>query len=71
MNGRLQGHHTSGSLALESLNSEERIEGIAGVDRMQEFARLLEEGDERLANQMRKQTGARRCLDEDLETVCQ
>src|SRR4051812_14851938 len=48
---------------------ERRVDGIAGIDRLEELARLFEEADQRVLDQEWKQAGTGRGMDQGLESV--
>src|SRR5258707_4961206 len=52
-------HHAGRALWGQRRDYEARIERIAGIDRLQEFARLLDEGDQRVADHMCEGAGTR------------
>ncbi len=57
-----QRHHAGGAARHQFGHLERRIDGVAGVNRLEEPARLFEEADQRFLDHERKQAGARaRC----------
>src|SRR6266567_3528089 len=50
-------HDSGGALRCQRGDAEARVERVAGVDRLQEFGRLLDEGNQRVADDMRKGAG--------------
>jgi len=68
---RGKGDDTGRALRRQIRNLEHRIERIAGIDRLQEFRRLLGKGDQRVADGERKIAGPRCGETQDLEAVRQ
>src|SRR6185312_6868892 len=50
-------HHPRRALRQEARHRQHRIERVAGIDRLQEFRRLLDKGDQRVADHMREIAG--------------
>src|SRR5262245_14064360 len=71
MDGELQANDAGGSPRLQLAHFEQRIERVATVDRLQKTRRLLQEADQRIADDMRKDAGARSALDRHLQAVGQ
>jgi hypothetical protein len=71
VNGKPHGDGAGGAPFLDLAHLQHRIERVAAIDRLQEARRLLEEGDQRIADDVRKDAGARRALDGDLQAMCQ
>src|ERR1700742_509263 len=63
MDGEPQGHGAGGPARLDLAHLQHRIERVAAIDRLQEPRGLLEEGDQRIANDVREDAGAGRTLD--------
>src|SRR5262245_59287352 len=63
--------HACRALRLEVRDHELRIERIPRIDRLEEARRLLDEADEGVLDQERKQPGSSRCLDQHLVAVRQ
>ena len=53
VHGRAHDDHPGGAPRLERGDGERRVHRVARVDRLEEAGRLLEEGDQRLADAVR------------------
>src|SRR6185312_11811380 len=71
MDGEPQGDGAGGPPRLRFADLEHRIERVAAIDRLQEARRLLEETDQRVADNVRKDAGAGRTLDRHLQAMRQ
>src|SRR6266446_10422793 len=71
VDGGGEGDHTGRALRRQRRYLEHRIEGVSGMNRLQEFRGLLDKGDQRVADSVGKGAGPRCGEIEDLEAVRQ
>src|SRR5262245_37002896 len=71
MDGELKGDDSGGASRFQLAHFEQRIERVAAIDRLQEARRLLQEADQRIADDMRKDASAGGALNCHLQPVCQ
>src|SRR5260370_40299527 len=71
VDGEPEDDHAASAASLELAHLEQRIEGIAAVDRLQEPRRLFEEADQRITDDMREDAATRRALDRHLQAMRQ
>ena len=69
VNRRSQHDDAGGFLSLEARDCELRVDRIAGEHRVEEATRLLEKGDQGIADEVWKLPGPGRSLNEHLKTV--
>src|SRR6266850_465635 len=71
VDGGGEGDHTGRALRRHRRSLEHRVEGVSGMNRLQEFRGLLDKGDQRVADSVGKGAGPRCGESEDLEAVRQ